>query len=487
MRQPMVAGLLLATLVLAGGRSHAQQAPVTIEQRLQRFDRNGDGKLTQEELPSPKLLKQLDRDGDGVVTLDEAKAWAGRQHGAPSGGQTPATAYDPSLKPRPHGQEAIDAGLRPDVLARLDLAMQQAILNKEVAGLIGLIHHNGRRGYFEAFGFQDIEAGKEMPKDAIFRLQSMTKPIIAVTALALCDEGRFGLDDPIATHCPEWAAPQVLENGQVVPAKSPITPRMLMSHSSGLYYGDIEKGAFAGGILSGGGIRRVPNMTLESYSRELAKRPLKFHPGEGYQYGTSIDVLGRYIEAVSGRPLDVVVREKVTAPLKMGDTDFWVPPDKADRIVQLYRQPAPGQLAPARATRQLTVKPTLFLGGQGLCSTAAGYERFCLMLLNRGELDGVRVLKRETVDLMFENHLKVPVLKYGLGGAVDGDGGYAWGGANGTQFWIDRTHSLFGIFMVQAQAYRAPTYNTFRALASEAAGIAPNRVWRAPEEGVPHE
>jgi CubicO group peptidase (beta-lactamase class C family) len=474
MRGFSVSSAVALALAFALCSAHPQQAgQLTIEQRFEQLDRNGDGRLTPQELPNANLLRQLDQDGDGALTLDEVQARAGRRQP----GQAPTAPADPDREPRPHGQQAVDAGLSPEVLGRLDTAMQQTVLGKEVAGLIGLIHHDGVRGYSEAFGMQDIEAGKAMPLDAIFRLQSMTKPIVAVTALTLYDEGKFALDDPIAPHCPEWAEPQVLEDGQLVPARNAITPRMLMSHSSGLYYGTIEGGAFAGGA-----VRRTPGMTLETYSQALADRPLKFQPGEGYQYGTSIDVLGRYIEALTGQPLDEVVRQRVTGPLKMVDTDFWVPLEKAGRVAQLYRQPAPGELVRGRPIEQLLTRPTLFLGGQGLCSTVIDYERFCLMILNRGELDGVRVLKPETVDLIFQNHVRAPGRMYGLGGAVDGEGGYAWGGANGTQFWIDRTHSLFGIFMVQTQRYRAPTCNTFRALANEAAGIVLQRRWDIPEE-----
>jgi CubicO group peptidase (beta-lactamase class C family) len=145
-----------------------------------------------------------------------------------------------------------------------------------------------------------------------------------------------------------------------------------------------------------------------------------------------------------------------------------VHPENAGRICQIYKQPKPGVLERGREASKLTEKPTLFLGGQGLCSTAEDYERFCRMMLSRGELDGVRVLRPETVDLMFQNHVKPEVgRQYGLGGAVDGEGGYAWGGANGTQFWLDRKNNLFAIFMVQTQLYRAPTYNTFKRLVSQ--------------------
>jgi CubicO group peptidase (beta-lactamase class C family) len=371
---------------------------------------------------------------------------------------------------RAHGDEATKAGLKADVLAKLDTVLQRAVENHEVSGVIGLIHRNGERGYFEAFGWRDIEAQKPMPKDAIFRLKSMSKPVVTVAALVLFDDGKFQLDEPISRHLPEWKEPKVSEGDKLVPARNPITPRMLMTHSSGLYYQLPGKPAFSGMPP------RDENTTLEEYSRALASQPLLFHPGEKYQYGTSIDVLGRYIEAVSGEPLDVFLRDRVFQPLKMADTDFWVPESKAARLAQLYRQLPSGELKPAFERFSPTRPTKLFMGGSGLLSTAEDYERFCVMLMNRGELNGVRVLKPETVDLMFQNHLPESLgQKYGLGGAVDGAGGYSWGGANGTQFWIDRTNKLFAIFMVQTQNYKAPTFGTFRTLVNEAAEISSGR------------
>lgn len=376
--------------------------------------------------------------------------------------QSFATDFDPS----PHGDEATRAGFKADLLAKLDTALQRAIETHEVSGVIGLIHRNGQRGYFESFGWQDIEAQKPMTKDAIFRLKSMSKPVVTVAALVLFDDGKCDLDDPISKHLPEWKEPKVLEGDNLVPARSPITPRMLMTHSSGLYYQLPGKPAFSGMPP------RDENTTLEEYSRALASQPLLFHPGEKYQYGTSIDVLGRYIEAVSSMPLDVFLRERVFRPLGMSDTDFWVPEPKANRLTQLSRQLPSAELKPAFERFSPTRPTKLFMGGGGLLSTAEDYERFCLMLMNRGELNGVRVIKPETVDLMFQNHLPESWgQKYGLGGAVDGDGGYSWGGAHGTQFWIDRENKLFAVFMVQTQNYKAPTYGTFRTLVNEAAGI----------------
>ncbi len=468
--------LLLCSLCVSAVQTSAQTAA---PDRFQQLDKNSDGKLTQEEFPYPFFFKKHDKDGDGMLSREEAaeiKAAGGKTTTTPPT-DAPVAASD--FKPRPHGDEATKAGLKPEVLAKLDIALQQAVANKEISGVIGLIHHKGERGYFEAFGWQDTEAQKPLAKDALFRLQSMTKPVIAACAMSLFDEGLFTLDEPISKHCPEWAEPKVLENGQLVPAKFAITPRMLMSHSSGLYYGDIEKGARSkAGNESAtftpvATTNRGAKTTLKEFSEGLAKAPLKFHPGTSWQYGHSIDVLGRYIEAVAGKPLDEVLQERILGPLKMTSTDFWVHPENAARICQIYTQPQPGVLRRGREARQLTEKPTLFLGGQGLCASTEDYERFCRMMMNRGELDGVRLLKAESVDLMFQNHLK-PELgqKYGLGGAVDGEGGYAWGGANGTQFWLDRTNQLFGIFMVQTQNYRAPTYNAFKTLVNESAGIA---------------
>jgi len=486
----------LAALASGQENEAARRPQVSVDQIFRQFDKNSDGRLTADELPNSNLLKYLDKDGDGVVTKDEAAA-TGQRGAAGAGtavdwkavGVSPGAPLPPAdqFKPRAHGREAERAGLQPEVLARIDLEMQRHVAAKNVAGIVALIHRNGERGYFEAFGYSDIEAGRPMSKDGIFRLMSMTKPIIAVAALTLLDEGRFTLDEPISKHCPEWAESKVLEDGKLVPAKFAITPRMLMSHSSGLYYGGVNDGTGRGqsGVAAiAFRAARDGKTTLKEFSEAVAREPLRFHPGTSYNYGLSIDILGRYLEAVTGQPLDVVLRERLFDPLKMTDTDFHVPPEKVGRLCQIYSQPQPGVLVPGREAAQVTIKPSLFLGGHGLCSTIADYERFCLLLLNRGELDGVRVLQPETVDLIFQNHLPPDAgQKYGLGGAVDGDGGYSWGGADGTQFWIDRGNNLCAIFMVQTQLYKAPTYGSYRSLANEAAGIS-GRPGTSSERGI---
>ncbi|MEZ5948378.1 MAG: serine hydrolase domain-containing protein [Planctomycetaceae bacterium] len=178
-----------------------------------------------------------------------------------------------------NGDVTTRASLNPDVLAKLDVALERAVQNHEVSGVIGLIHHNGQRGYFEAFGWQDIEAQQPLPRDAIFRLKSMSKPVITVAALVLFDNGKFALDDPISKHLPEWKEPKVSEGDQLVPARNSITPRMLMTHSSGLYYQLPGKPAFSGMPP------RDENTTLEAYSRALASQTLLFHPGKSISTG----------------------------------------------------------------------------------------------------------------------------------------------------------------------------------------------------------
>lgn len=441
---------------------------------FKRLDKNSDGKLIKDELPEGlrPFFERMDGNKDGSVSSEEASTFF-------SAGKVAGNRGEVEVKPDPknerkHGDEATKAGLDPKVLAKLDAEMQAHCDAKNVAGIIGLVYRNGHVGYRETFGFHDIEAQKPMAKDGIFRLMSMTKPVIAACALTLYDEGKFGLDDPISKFLPEWKEPKVMEGDKLVPARNPITPRMLMSHSSGLYYGGDAKGNSVAAVAYQA--TRKPGATLKDFSEALAKEPLKFHPGEGYQYGLSIDILGRYIEAVAGKPLDEVMKEKLFAPLKMTDTDFWVPKEKVGRVVQIYRQPQPGILEKGKDGETLIEKPTTFMGGHALNGTTNDYACFCEMLLNGGELNGVRILKKETVDLMFENHLsKALDQKYGLGGAVDGEGGYSWGGANGTQFWIDRKHKLFALFMVQTQNYKSPTYGRFRALVNEAAEISGGR------------
>jgi CubicO group peptidase (beta-lactamase class C family) len=364
--------------------------------------------------------------------------------GLPAGGDEKAP------KPRSHGDEAKAAGLDVKVLNALDAAMQKQVEDGHVSGVICLIGRRGTIGYYEAFGHRVIEDDASMTKDTLFKIYSMTKPIVAATAMSVWEEGKFKLDDPIATHLPEWKTATVRQGGETVPAKNQITPRHLLTHSAGLSY-DRD------------GLNLSSDTTLPEFSAALAKQPLKFEPGTGYVYGYAIDILGRYIEAIEGKSLDVVMRERVTDKLGMKDTEFWVR-ERGDRqrLARVYRKSSDGELKPAASRSGAMRKPARMMGGQGLISTTGDYARFCQMLLNRGELDGVRLLKTETVELMAQNHLKKIGKVYGLGGTVDGKGGYSWGGAAGTKFWIDSQNDTYGVFMIQRWGYKAPTYRVFR-------------------------
>ena len=435
MNQPTFIALCLAWAVAF---APAQDAPpparpqYSPEQILKFWDKNGDGKLTPDEVPNASLFKLLDKNGDGVVTKDEAAAigtWgagkpgakpAGQGAGAVRGSPDPApgttdrspesgrpavdgfggvgrpapSAVRPApsaaksaadwkglgvsqgaplqpanqFRPRPHGDEAAMAGLKPDVLAKLDVEMQRHVAAKNVAGISAIISKNGVRGYFETFGMADVEAGKPMARDAIFRLMSMTKPVIALAALTLLDEGKFTLDEPISKHCPEWRDAKVKEGGAIVPAKLAITPRMLMSHSSGLGYG----GGQAAAAMAYQAMTK-PGATLKEFSEAVANEPLLFQPGTSYNYGMGLDILGRYLEALTGQPLDVILKERLFGPLKMPDTDFHVPAAKVGRLCQIYGQPSPGVLVPGSDLANVTNKPTLFLGGHGLFGTIGDY------------------------------------------------------------------------------------------------------------------
>lgn len=359
-------------------------------------------------------------------------------------------------QPRPHGAEVKAANLDVKTLQALDIAMQKQVDDKHVAGVIGLIARHGTIGYYETFGQRVIANDAPMTKDTLFRIYSMTKPIVAVTAMSLWEEGKFKLDDPISVHLPEWEKAAVKENGKVVPAAAQITPRHLLTHSSGLSY-------------DRNGLNLGRDATLPQFSESLAKQPLKFHPGTNYRYGYSIDLLGRYIEAIEGKSLDVVMRERVFDRLGMNDTEFWVrkPADRG-RVSQVYTKRNGGELKPGMFTAAIMSKPSRMMGGQGLMSSTGDYARFCQMLLNKGELDSKRILKADTVELMSRNHLRKIGKVYGLGGMVDGKGGYSWGGAAGTKFWIDPQNDCYGVFMIQTWGYKSPTYRVFRALVDNA-------------------
>jgi CubicO group peptidase (beta-lactamase class C family) len=357
---------------------------------------------------------------------------------------------------RSHDKDAKAAGLNVEALSALDDALQTQIDDHHVAGVIGLIGRHGKIGYFEAFGSRNIDADAPMNRDSLFRIYSMTKPIVAVTAMQIWEEGKFKLDDPISNYCPEWTDATVKVDGKVVAANKPLTARHLMTHSAGLSYA--KKGLEIG-----------DDVDLQTFSESLAKQPLKFQPGTSYVYGYAIDILGRYIEAIEGKPLDEVMRERIFDKLGMDDTEFWIR-DSADqdRAARVYMKNNEGVFFAWNKSHELLRKPARMMGGQGLVSTAGDYAKFCQMLLGKGKFDETRILKASTVKLMSQNHLKDIGRVYGLGGSVNGKGRYSWGGAAGTGFWVDATTDTYAVFMIQRWGYKPPTYGVFKKYAAKA-------------------
>jgi CubicO group peptidase (beta-lactamase class C family) len=372
-------------------------------------------------------------------------------------------------------------GLSQERLDRIRPAMEKIIADNQMAGAVGLIARRGKMAYFETYGMADKEAGKPMRKDSIFRIYSMTKAVTGVAVMMLFEQGKFSLQDPVSKFLPEFAHVQVVvdktdpASGRrtvySVPADRPITILDLLRHTSGLDYAGPrdEKGQPVYARL-GIGAANHDGMPLSELTKHLAEAGLVHQPGTLWDYGFSIDVLGRLVEVASGQPLDEYFSEHIFRPLKMVDTGFYVPEEKLSRLAALYAPNRDGTIT--RSTDALQQdgykkKPVLFMGGAGLTSTATDYGRFVQMLLNGGELDGTRLLSPTTVDLMHANVLgeipKTGLLPpgYGFGltfavnlgpgrtGLAASRGEYFWGGAAGTSFWIDPQEKLMGVFMMQ--------------------------------------
>jgi len=367
-------------------------------------------------------------------------------------------------------------GLSPQRLERLTAVIQAHIDEQKIAGAVALVARRGQAAYFKALGQQDREAGRPMRTDAIFRIASMTKPITSVAVLMLYEEGHFQLKDPISRYLTEFTRPQVLvdhDPNRTVPAKREITIHDLLTHTSGITYqwdpvlGPLYKRAgVAHGLLP-------ENTDLAHSVRALAGLPLLHQPGEAWTYGLSVDVLGRLVEVVSGMSLEDFLNERILQPLDMHDTCFYLPPDKAERLATVYAARPGGGLKRLdhehmeegpfvySADYPVSGPRKYFSGGAGLCSTAADYARFMQMLLNKGELDGVRLLSPKTVELMTTDHVG-PLRReggFGLGVSVTRSlaesmesgsvGTYGWGGFWYTAFFIDPQEQLMGVFMAQ--------------------------------------
>ena len=376
-----------------------------------------------------------------------------------------------------------DVGMSTSRLARIAPVMQRWVDAGKIPCALTMIAREGRLVHFEKFGMQDVATAKPLAFDTIFRIYSMTKPITSIAVMMLYEQGHFQLGTPVSELIPAFKDMQVYTEGgeNIVDAEREMTVKHLLTHTSGIIYGGdwdhpinerYREANFYGGDLA--------NM-----AQELGNIPLLHHPGDAWNYGMSTDVLGYLVEVVSGMPFAEFLKTHILDPLGMTDTAFSVPDEKADRYPTLYEPAEDGGIQVIEKA-PVSSGPRSFFhsGGAGLQSTAADYLRFCQMLLNDGELDGVRLLGRKTVDLIRINHISddwQPLERtgcgFGLGFAVVTDvaethslgseGTYSWGGLASTTFWIDPVEDLIGILMTQLIG-DSPFHAQFRVLTYQA-------------------
>ena len=379
-----------------------------------------------------------------------------------------------TLTTRPRAAEELPmaspetVGMSSERLARVDEYFQRFIDDNQIAGAVALVARHGKVVHHSAVGWKHKEANLPMTTDAIFTMMSMTKPIVSAGLMMLFEEGRFRLDDPIADWIPEYADHMVIEREgpsqrRVVEAR-PVTIRHVLTHTSGLTLNPNNAG------LSEADRRHVTNdgepiATIGERVARAARIPGAFHPGDYWQYGSSTDYVAVLVEKISGMPIDVFLKERIFEPLGMEDTFYNVPREKVARVAAVYRGGRDGQLMLTRAP-EFREPTTYFPGVAGLNGTSADYFRFAQMIANGGELDGVRLLGRMTVDLMISSHtadkdiyIRGPGYGFGLGFGVLVDptqsfdtlspGSYGWGGAYGTLYWADPAEDLIGLMFIQ--------------------------------------
>lgn len=378
-------------------------------------------------------------------------------------------------------------GLSRERLADITTLMQKHVDEKKLAGAVAVVARRGKVAYLQSVGKQDIEKSIDMDTNTIFRIASMTKPITSVAVLMLYDDGLIRLDDPVSKYIPEFSKPTVLgpgqQRGNAVPAEREITIKHLLTHTSGLTYlwdehlGPLYKEAgITHGIVQ-------DDSVLAKKMKKLARIPLLHNPGQAWTYGLSVDVLGRVVEVVSGKNLAEFFETRIFEPLAMKDTHFFMPDDKMPRLAAVYAPKPQGGLK--RLDSELIVegpfvycanypykgKKRYFSGGGGLCSTITDYLRFSQMLLNGGELDGKRLLKRRTVRLMTRDHVGQLNKAHGFGlgvgvtrnsqesGGLNCVGSFGWGGFWYTTFFVDPDKQMIGICMGQLHPDGGATLN----------------------------
>jgi CubicO group peptidase (beta-lactamase class C family) len=378
--------------------------------------------------------------------------------------------------PTPHGGST-SAALATDRLARVDRVLQQYVDEDRLAGAVALVLRDGHPVYERAVGWSDKEAGRKMTPNTIFRIASQTKAITSVAVLSLVEEGKININDPVSRFIPAFASTKVAIRSDtgvtIVPARRQITIRDLLTHTAGISYGTEphvaamydEKGL--GPAAGLGWYTADKNEPICDTMERLAALPFVSQPGEAWVYGYNTDVLGCLVERVSGVPLDEAVRSRITGPLGMKDTRFFLPADQRDRLAAVYSSGPDGRIArsPDGAKGQgayVDGPHRSFSGGAGLLSTAHDYARFLEMIRNGGSLDGARILAPRTVQLMTTNQVgtlhSTNGLGYGLGfettdrygaNGMDSQGSFGWAGAYSTIYRVDPDAHLVVVLMIQ--------------------------------------
>ena len=374
---------------------------------------------------------------------------------------------------------ASSVGMSEERLARIDAMCLEALDENQVPGIVALVARNGKIVYYKAFGKADNESGRDLIRDDIFRIASQSKAITSTAVMMLWEEGRFQLDDPISMYIPEFKDSQVLdtlfEDGSydTKPANKAITVRHLLTHTSGIEYGVIDGDERFKRIYKKAGVTDLfttDNISIEESVKKLAKLPLHHNPGEKFTYSEGLDVLGYFIEIVSGMPLDEFLKTHIFNPLGMNDTWFYLPESKHKRLVSIQKKEN-GAWVKFPTTFYDPDYPkkgakTFFSGGAGLSSTAKDYATFLQMYLNNGELNGIRLLSRTTIQFMMGNQIGDiwgdSGSYYGLAfsvldekgqdqGGKGSTGTFEWGGYFNTQYFADPKEKIIGILFKQTQ------------------------------------
>jgi CubicO group peptidase (beta-lactamase class C family) len=386
-------------------------------------------------------------------------------------------------------------GMSSDRLERIRPIMQEYVDQNQLAGITTMISRRGKIVHHETVGKLNLTSGEALQADSLFRIYSMTKPIVSVALMQLYEQGKFQLDDPVANYLPAFKDVEVLVDGERVKAKHAPTIREVMSHTAGFTYGifgnsEVDK-------LYKTALYRPKSMgmevkNLDEMVEKMGALPLLYQPGERWVYSLSADVVGKLIEVLSGQPLDVYLRQELFAPLAMNDTFFEVPKSKLHRFGTNHIRNKLGELIviDSPETSRYGKKVTFFSGGGGLVGSTMDYMRFAQMLLNGGTLDGKRILSPRTIELMTTNQLDEGVKSgfgerpgvagtfgFGLGFGIATEkpktvsgskGEYTWGGAAGTIFWVDPKEELVGVLMVQMMRNPIGLRQQFKVLTHQA-------------------